>query len=116
MVWGAINSNFLSSLIVVSHALTARRYIDHILAAERVPLLRRHQNPFTFLQDNARPHTARLTQYFLAINQVNVMSFPARSPDLNPIKHVWDALGRRVKRRQRQPVNLAELATALQEE
>jgi len=68
------------------------------------------------LQDNARPHTARLTQYFLATNQVNVIPFPARSPDLNPIEHVWDELGRRVTRRQRQPVNVAELVTALQED
>jgi len=35
---------------------------------------------------------------------------------LNPIEHVWDELGRRVKRRQRQPVNVAELTTALQEQ
>ena len=42
MVWGAISSGFRSDLIIVNGTLTARRYIDEILAPGLVPLLRRH--------------------------------------------------------------------------
>ena len=119
MVWGAINHNFKSSLVILRDTLTARRYIDQVLCPELLPLIRRHQtvnNPLTFQQDNARAHTARITMDFLNTNGVNIMEFPARSPDLNPIEHVWDELGRRLKGRQRQPRSVPELAQALQEE
>ena len=38
------------------------------------------------------------------------------SPDLSPIEHVWDILGKRVRRRTPQPRTLGELGAALQEE
>ncbi|GFX28272.1 uncharacterized protein TNCV_1125261 [Trichonephila clavipes] len=45
-----------------------------------------------YQQDNARPHTARLSQQCL--QGYDVLPWPARSPDLSPIEHVCDALGR----------------------
>ena len=39
MVWGAINHNFRSQLIVLNGTLTARRYVDEILQPVLVPLM-----------------------------------------------------------------------------
>ncbi|GFT42470.1 transposable element Tcb2 transposase [Trichonephila clavipes] len=44
------------------------------------------------------------------------MDWPARSPDLNPIEHVWDFLGRRLAARTLPPVTIRELRLTLQDE
>ena len=41
---------------------------------------------------------------------------PAVSPDMNCIEHMWDELGRRLRKRLNKPNNVAELGRALQEE
>ncbi|GFU85870.1 DDE_3 domain-containing protein [Trichonephila clavipes] len=48
-----------------------------------------------YQQDNARPHTARLSQQCL--QGYDILPWPARSPDLSPIEHVCDALGRQLQ-------------------
>ena len=47
--------------------------------------------------DNARPHRARIVQQFLQQNNVDHLDWPARSPDLSPIEHVWYILGQRIR-------------------
>ena len=51
----------------------------------------------------------------MATNIVNVLDWPANTPDLNPIEQVWDNLGHRVRRNHAiHTVN--DLAEALQTE
>ncbi|GFV44972.1 uncharacterized protein TNCV_615621 [Trichonephila clavipes] len=47
-----------------------------------------------FQQDNARPHTARVAQDIL--RHFQTLPWPARSPDLSPVEHVWDQLKRQM--------------------
>ncbi|GFT78317.1 transposable element Tcb2 transposase [Trichonephila clavipes] len=61
-----------------------------------------------FQQDNAQPHTARVTQDCFCT--VTTLPRPARSPNLSPIKHIWDNLGQRVGH----PTSLNELEVRLQ--
>lgn len=44
------------------------------------------------------------------------MDWPSRSPDLNPIEHAWDALGRRLTNCPMPPTTLFELKVALEQE
>jgi hypothetical protein len=50
--------------------------------------LRAHQDLRIFQQDNARPHTARVSMNFLQAQNVNCMHWPSLSPDMAPIEHV----------------------------
>ena len=64
-------------------------------------------------QDNARPLTARIVRAFLVEEDVTLLPWPAVSPDLSPIEHVWDEMERRVRAQPQQPENLDELRRAL---
>ena len=46
--------------------------------------------PCIFQHDNVRLYTTRITTQFSGQNNVNVLPWPALSPVLNPIEHVWD--------------------------
>ncbi|GFY15640.1 transposable element Tcb2 transposase [Trichonephila clavipes] len=62
-----------------------------------------------FQQGNARPHTARMSPDCL--HTVTTFPWPARSPDLSPIEHIWDHFGWRVGH----PMSLNELEARLQQ-
>jgi len=116
MVWGCILGGNRTRLVVVNGNLTGARYRDEILRPVVVPFLQRHGPGANFQQDNATLHTCHVSRTFLRQNNVQVLDWPARSPDLSPIKQVWDVLGRRDRRRQNKPRNLQELAQALIQE
>ncbi|GFV59803.1 transposable element Tc1 transposase [Trichonephila clavipes] len=65
---------------------------------------------------NARPHRARLVKNMLEAETIQRMEWPACYPDLNPIEHVWDMLGRRIAARPRPPATVRDLKIALLEE
>ena len=45
-----------------------------------------------FQHDNAPPHATRICTQFLEAENIPVLPWPAYSPDMSPIEHVWDAL------------------------
>ncbi|GFY01377.1 transposable element Tc1 transposase [Trichonephila clavipes] len=54
---------------------------------------------FLFMDDNAPCHRTVAAEQLLESEDIERMDWPARSPDLNPIEHVWDFLGRRLAAR-----------------
>ena len=114
MVWGGIMGRRKGNLIVVQGNLNAQGYINQILQPEAVAFLQRH-GPAILMHDNARPHVARICRQFLNRNNVNVPTWPAVSPDMNPIEQIWDYLGRKVRARGNVH-NLRDLVNALIQE
>ena len=51
------------------------------------------------MHDSARLHVSRICRQFLNRNNFNVLPWPAVPPDMNPIEHIWDYLGRKVRAR-----------------
>ena len=68
---------------------------------------------FILMDDNATAHRARIVNAFLDEQGIQRMYWPAQSPDLNPLEHVWDMLQRRIQARNPQPTTRIELANAL---
>ncbi|GFV31172.1 retrovirus-related Pol polyprotein from transposon 412 [Trichonephila clavipes] len=57
------------------------------------------------MDDNATCHRTLAVQDCLDSEGIQRLVWPARSPDLNPIENVWDALGRQVVGRNYPPTN-----------
>ena len=110
------SANYRTPIIVIDGNLTARRYIDEVLQTTYLPFRTEHPEIRFLQQDNARPHTARVTSEYLEVNNVEVLPWPPYSPDLSPIEHLWDQLGRRISIRAPRPTNRQELIEALQDE
>ncbi|UYV65561.1 Transposase [Cordylochernes scorpioides] len=73
--------------------MTAQRYVDDVLRPVTLPYFQGVPNAL-YQQDNARPHTARISQQ--ALQDVQMLPWQPYSPDLSPIEHVWDIIGRRL--------------------
>ncbi|UYV64631.1 hypothetical protein LAZ67_3001401 [Cordylochernes scorpioides] len=82
-----------SPLLRIQGTMTAQRYVDDVLRPVTLPYLQGVPNAL-YQQDNARPHTARISQQ--ALQDVQMLPWPPYSPDLSPIEHVWDIIGRRL--------------------
>lgn len=111
LIWAGITANQRTDLVFLDQGvgqggrrrrqgLTAQRYINTVLQPVLVPFVQ--QRPGTlFMQDNARPHVARVSLNFLQQNGVQLLdNWPSMSADLNPIEHCWDYLKQQIRKRQ----------------
>ncbi|GFX33592.1 transposable element Tcb1 transposase [Trichonephila clavipes] len=110
----AVNDTFRSAL---SNATVGEnpdsRYINEVLQPQAIPFLQGLPGA-VFQQDNARPHVAKTVKSYLDSQQVLLLPWPAYSPDLSPIEHVWDIIGERVARDLRPVVSTDELWLRIQ--
>ena len=113
-VWGAISNTGRSQLVRVQDNLTAVQYIQDILQPHVLPLM--GTPGAVFQQDNARPHTARITVAYFNNQNIRTLPWPSLSPDLSPIEHLWDELDRRLRVRNVPPATSDELFAVLQED
>ncbi|GFU63377.1 transposable element Tcb2 transposase [Trichonephila clavipes] len=117
LVWGGIMLGSRTDLhIFDAGSVDGTFYCNEIL----LPYVRLFRGAmglqFLFMDDNAPCHRTVAAEQLLESEDIERMDWPARSPDLNTIEHVWDFLGRRLAARTLPPVTIRELRLALQDE
>ncbi|UYV73714.1 hypothetical protein LAZ67_11000472 [Cordylochernes scorpioides] len=84
MVWGGIGYHSRTPLVRIAGTLNSQRYISKGFPTA------------IFQQDNARPHVTRIVQRFFVNRQIELLPWPARSPDLSPIENMWSMIAQRL--------------------
>jgi hypothetical protein len=118
MVWGCASYDCSLDLITVRVNLNWQIYRQNILEASVVPHFDNHplNTRPVFMDDSARPHRDRVITDYLRDESITTLPWPARSPNLNPIEHIWDIIGLRVKERTSPVQTLNDLKQTLHQE
>lgn len=115
MIWAGIWHGGRTAAIVVEGNVTSERYKNEIILPIVIPTVR--ENHLIFQDDNARPHRGKIVKSAIASAEIRTLPWPARSPDLSPIEHAWDELGRSVRNGYSRPASdLKELANRLKDQ
>ncbi|GFX39674.1 transposable element Tc1 transposase [Trichonephila clavipes] len=95
-----VNESTTSSRELAAHWSTATgvlMYVLEVLQSEVVPFL--HDIPGAiFHQDNARSRAAKTVRDFYSAQRMQLLPWPAYSPDMSPFEHVLDLIDRRLAR------------------
>ncbi|PRD27235.1 UNVERIFIED_CONTAM: Transposable element Tcb1 transposase [Trichonephila clavipes] len=81
--------------ILIAGTLKSHRYISEVLEPFALPYLQGLVTAI-FQQYNVRPHVARIVQRFFVNYQIELLPWPARSPDLSPIENMWFLVAQRL--------------------
>ncbi|GFT97463.1 transposable element Tcb2 transposase [Trichonephila clavipes] len=117
LVWRGIMFGSRTELYIFdAGSVNGTRYCNEIL----LPYVRLFRGAmglqFLFMDHNAPCHRTVAAEQLLESEDIERMDWLVRSPDLNPIEHVWDFLGRRLAARTLPPVMIREIRLALQNE
>lgn len=113
MIWGSFGWDFKSELSFPEGRMNSLTYQG--MLTDHLDQISDHfgQREWIFQQDNASIHSSKSTMAWLKRKKVNVMKWPALSPDLNPMENLWGILVRKVYVNGKQFYTINDLKTAI---
>jgi len=100
MVWGCFSYFGVGLCCKIDGRMNGELYRE-ILADELMRTMSMHDlgiNDVIFQHDNDPKHAAHETKRWLSEHRIKVLDWPAYSPDLNPIEHLWNEMDHRLRK------------------
>lgn len=92
MVWLMVQPNGLLAHKIINGKFCAIDYIN-LLSSMIVPIMKLNFGEnFYYQHDNAPVHKARVVTDYMNTNQIKVIPWPAKSPDLNIAEDIWKVM------------------------
>lgn len=115
-VWGWISAQGLGVCHFIEGRFNGETYIN-ILRDIMLPsvMQRFPERNFILQHDNCPIHKSQQVTIWIEENQIRVLPWPSRSPDINIIENVWGVLVKKIYKTNFRPQNVDELKNKISE-
>jgi transposase len=111
MMWACMTARGVGCVHRIEGIMNAACYTE-ILESCLLKTIDDHgleRDKIIFQQDNDPKHTSRAAHQWFKDNGIKVLAWPAYSPDLNPMEHLWGRLKRSLAEYESEPSSMTEL-------
>jgi transposase len=116
MVWGCMTSKGVGYLCKIEGIMDQHLYktiLEEDLN-ETMEFYELDPQEVIFQHDNDPKHKSKSVQKWLSEQEFDVLPWPAQSPDLNPIEHLWSEVKRKLNKFSSPPKGILELWERIQ--
>ena len=116
MVWGCIMWDGVGYMCKIDGNMDQHLYKsileDDLM--ESIDFYHLNKSKIIFQHDNDPKHTSKLVKTWLSEQEFDTLIWPAQSPDLNPIEHMWAEVKRRLNKFNEPPKGVLDLWERIQ--